>query len=188
MATDQMPSAVAASQRSPCIHHSQHQGLARQNSRRGVAARRCGCCALAVATPCITFPTSFPALARDAPAIESAAVHQSGIRACPSPSNSPRLGPVNGLATGQMPYALAETKSSTCGHHSQPFCLARQQSEARACVRVGSVHLLPSPYTTMEAWTIPSYTGQVVDWRVETTASRSNAYWPVHAPPKEAQA
>ena len=35
--------AVAASQSRPSIHHAQHKGLKRQNSRGGVAARRSGC-------------------------------------------------------------------------------------------------------------------------------------------------
>ena len=38
LATDQVPPDAVASQSSPCINHSPHQGLARHNSRGGVAA------------------------------------------------------------------------------------------------------------------------------------------------------
>ena len=39
LATDQTPPAVAASQSNPCIHHAQHKGLTRQNSRVGAFPR-----------------------------------------------------------------------------------------------------------------------------------------------------
>ena len=117
-------------------------------------------------------------------------MHQSGIRASvvPAPLTTPVSARVNGLATGQMPYALAATKSSTCGHHSQHFCLARQQSEARPCVRVGSVHLLPIPYTTTDHGSMDHPIFYWLRGWLETPASRTNAYWPMTAPAKEAQA
>ena len=64
----------------------------------------------------------------------------------PSPYRPPVSARVNGSATGQMPSVLAATQCSACWHHSQPCCLVRKQSEARWCIGVGSVHLLPSPY------------------------------------------
>ena len=117
--------------------------------------------------------------------IGSAAVHQSGssASAIPDPQQPPISARVNGLATGQMPSALAATQSSTCRHHSQPWCLALQHLEARPCVRVGSVHLSATP--------APSYDHGVMDHpilQVDARPLQVDAYWPMPAPSKEVQA